>query len=81
MPLGALSLRFFDRSAKRSWIDVKSESSSPCEFCGFDEAVAYVDLNPLRAGIEAQAYITAAVYGIEQGIAPERLLPLRELWE
>jgi len=33
------------------------------------------------AGIEAQAYITAAVYGIEQGIAPERLLPLRELWE
>ncbi len=32
------------------------------------------------AGIEVQAYITAAVYGIEQGIAPERLLPLRELW-
>ncbi len=33
------------------------------------------------AGLEPQAYITAAIHGIECGIAPKRLLPLRELWQ
>jgi len=32
-------------------------------------------------GISPQAYITAAVHGIEMGIEPRRLLPLRELWQ
>lgn len=33
------------------------------------------------AGLDPQAYISAAVYGIEIGMPPERLLPLRELYE
>jgi transposase len=32
------------------------------------------------AGLDPQAYIVGAVYGIELGMPPERLLPLRELW-